>query len=268
MPYVWATAAGYRAMWTTHFRSRETHMADELDELTKEPEELAAPEEPEGEEAEAEEETEVDSEEEPEGETPSPEPEKEEQPWTLAAVLDERQKRQHYEARVAELEKQLEESSTKPPDVLEDQEGFMAHTDQKIDQKLWSMKADLSRDMMQTLKADYPEKEAKFLEMVKDDPTLQSKMLGHPNPARFAYETAEKAMKFEQIQDVDKWEAQKVKELEEKIRKEMEEAAQATQASEAKKSQADVPSLAAASSKGAETATPGDETLEEVFEGR
>ena len=103
------------------------------------------------------------------------------------------------------------------------------------------------------------------MEMVKEDPSLTQKMVQAVNPARFAYDTAKNAVEYQNMQNVDEYKAKLKAEAKEEAKEELVAEAKKAEESEAKKSGADVPSLASASSKRANTATPGDESLEDIF---
>lgn len=202
-------------------------------------------------------------------EPPSPkasETPKEEETWTKAAVLDERRKRQEAEQRLRELE-QKSQKPEETPDWFSDPEKAAQHHSAQIEQRLWQQKVELGQDWMRQQHADYDEMEAKFAEMVQQNPALSAELRKSANPARFAYETAKKAAEYEAMKDVDSYkariEADVRKEVEEKVRKEHEEKLR----KEAEKRAAIDPSLASTSSKGGLTSddyagpTPLDEIL-------
>lgn len=151
-------------------------------------------------------------------ETPARETEKED--WTFAAYRDEKRKRQELEKRLEELEKPKEE--VKAPDVLNDPDGFQQYQSQQLDQKVNNVKAEMSQF--------YAEKEFgkekvqtafnKFSEMVKDNPALYQQALSAVSPYHEIVELVDKAEKFEQMQDIESYEAKLRAEIEQKIRAE------------------------------------------------
>ena len=174
-------------------------------------EETETPEEPPQEEA-------------PEGSTAEPETPKTDKEVPLTALLDERDKRQQYQAQVEELKRQLEEATKTPevmPDVLEDQEGFVAQLESKLIQATKQNRIELSQEMMRITHEDYDAVEGKFVEMAADNHDLARQMAEARNPAKFAYDTVKKAEKLEQLENVDELEAKMRAELEEKVRAEL-----------------------------------------------
>ena len=154
-----------------------------------------------------------DAESEPEASTDAKAKEESEpESWTLKAVLDEREKRQKYEKELAELRKQLEakEEKAKRPDVFEDQDGAFKYLEDRISGIEMQTRFNMSRELMSSLKDDYEQREAQFLELAQQNPALQEQLRGHPNPAKFAYEQAvkaEKAKQLESIGDLDEYKA-------------------------------------------------------------
>lgn len=147
----------------------------------------------------------------------------EEKDWKFAALKDERRKRQELERELEALKAPKEEA--KAPDVLDDPEGYQAFQSEQFDQKVDNVKAEISQF--------YAEKELgkekvaaafeTFSAMVKDNPALYEQAVSSVSPYHEIVEIVNKAEKFEQIQDVDKYEAKIRAEIESKIRAELEE---------------------------------------------
>lgn len=254
----------------------ETDIADSLAEEfgselnAPEGEEVTGEEEsstPEPEETEAQAEEEPEQEEQAEPEKPG-DPQDEEKPWTYHAYKDEREKRQKYEKEVDDLRArlaQLEKSETpERPDVFQDQDGAFSHIEQATKREIDKAKIALSQDFMRAQHADYDEREAQFVELVKENPELAQRLANHANPARFAYETAVKHERLKQLENVEEWEAKKEAEIRARVLAELQAEQSATESKESAKREAITPSLA--SQKSAEgRRKSSSELIEEMF---
>ena len=105
---------------------------------------------------------------------------------------------------------------------------------------------------------DYDAMEANFISLAEENPDLARKMSESANPARFAYETAKKAEKFAEMENVDEWEAKKTAEIESRLREQI--TAEITNSVKAKTEagQSLTPSLAAQRAQGGNTVPPQD----------
>lgn len=151
--------------------------------------------------------TEETQEEETEAETTTAEAETTQEPEEkmvpVAALLDERRKRQ-------ELEKKLE-AETVIPDPIEDPEGYANHIKGESGKSELDLRINLTREFMLDSKEDYAEKEAVFLGLVGEledgvlvsvkDQSLLDKFRQSRNPAKFAYETAIQHLKVQELSD-------------------------------------------------------------------
>lgn len=177
--------------------------------------------------------------------------------WTKSAYLDEKRKRQELEEKLAALEKPRAKDDV---DLFADPEGFKQSLREEMKQEAYSIRSGISREILMENKTDYLEKEAKFLEMAKADPSLAQKVMAHANPAKFAYETAAKQMQLDEIGDPvayrEKLKAEILAELKGSEEKPDKPAKQTTERP---------PSLATASAAGSNTVQP-KKTLEELFE--
>lgn len=191
-----------------------------LDDVLKgvEPEIEAEPEEPVEEQIE-----EVEATAEPEKqEQATPAVAQESESWTKSAVLDERRKRQEAENRIKEMEARFAaQQQVKVPDVFEDPEGYSNFMRSEIQRATLENRVELSEEMMRMQKDDYDQKKDIFVELMKENPSLQQQALKHPMPGRFVYETALKHEKLKQMENVDEFEAKIRAELETKIRAEI-----------------------------------------------
>ena len=158
----------------------------------------------------------------------------------IAALLDEREKRQAAIKELEELRSQLGKQEQKQaPDVFEDPEGFTKHFESQFNEREWNLRCELTAETMRDRYEDYDDMEKKFLELGEQNPELAVKLRQSPNPAKFAYETAKRAIRLDQLENVDEWEAKKTAELEAKIRAEFE----AKQSADTSKSESLSPSL-------------------------
>jgi len=138
----------------------------------------------------------------------------------IAALTDERHKRQEAERKFNELQAQIE-AQTPPPNPIDDPEGALEHLRGEVSKGMWEMKTDLSREMMSGIHSDYAEKEQAFIEMAQTNPALVQQMQAAPNPAKFAYETATKAAELAELQNVDEYKAKLKAELRNELLAEM-----------------------------------------------
>lgn len=156
------------------------------------------------------------------------EEETERESWTIAAVKDERQKRQEAVKRAEELERRIQELESKPedkaerPDIFDDQEGYANSIEQKVNSRLAEARFQMSVDMMQSIHDDFEEVSQVFMEAAKEYPYLKVEAQKAANPAKYVYEQGKKYQQFQQLQDVSGIEAKIRAELEAKIRAELE----------------------------------------------
>lgn len=247
-----------------------------LESLLNDEEETVVSEESEPEEIQAEEETETaetESTGDNEGLPPEPEETKEETTDTgdsfserekafLAKANDEKAKRQA-------LEKELESQKAQPqepdkiPDPVEDPEGYAKYLDNKNAANQWAMRVSISQEMMREKYADYDEKEATFIELIKENPALEGQLQASSNPAKFAYDMAIKHERMAQFDnfdsavsaEVDKQVSAAREQIEAALRKEY----------DAKLKKADLPPSGAKGSLGSDDTIPGEESLTDIL---
>jgi len=211
---------------------------EEVKEEVQEPEVEAKPE-PEAEVAE-----------EPEGLPTEPEKPEKTGEVPIAALLDEREKRQAFEKKYNELLTQQAKPQEPAPDILEDQEGFLKHFTSQMQQERLSDRIELSQEVMRMQHEDYDEAEAAFMQMAQENPELGQQLAAAKLPAKFVYDTVKKAEKLAAMENVDEWEAKKTAELEAKIRAELETKAQAAAKAKADAGESLSPSLTAHRAEG------------------
>ena len=197
--------------------------------------------------------------------TPTDKPESETVP--IAAVIDERRKRQALEQEIAAMKADQEQKPAVPrPDVFEDQDGAFNFLESTIDQKLSQHVIGLSRDMMASAHDDYAEMEQEFVQMAQENPQLTQEMQAHPNPARFAYETAKNRREYKEMQNVGEYREKLTAQIREEERAKI--LAEMKQDKEKETEQSNVahlPNLAKSTASSGGFATPTDESLDEIM---
>ena len=139
----------------------------------------------------------VDETESKEEETTEPTSDKEEAKTVpIAALLDERQKRQQLEGRLEELEKQLPQKD-EAPDPITDPDDYESYIRTKVEKEFndkaaneYTEKVNASRSIMLETEADYVDMEKIFMIMTTTDDTLATQMNASADPAKFAYDAA------------------------------------------------------------------------------
>jgi hypothetical protein len=190
--------------------------------------------------------------------TSSKEEDIEKQDWTLAAVKDERRKRQELEKELESL-KQKQQEPKELPDVFDDQKAFVESIRSEFQQELGNAKLEVARSMMMEFHDDYEAMEAKFIDLAKENPTLRDQAMKEANPAKFAYQQAKKYEEYQKVQDVDAYKEQ----LRNEMRAEIEAEIKGTQQVKAKKASNLTPSLANA--RASDKEVHNSVTLDDLF---
>ena len=114
----------------------------------------------------------------------------------IAALQDERHKRQQLETRLQEIEKQLPKTDEAPDPITEPDE-YESYIRNKVEKEYedraaaeYKEKVEASRSQMLEAETDYIELEKVFMLMTTTDDTLAVQMNASADPARFAYDTA------------------------------------------------------------------------------
>lgn len=123
-------------------------------------------------------------------ETPAAKDDQEQSSVPIAALKDERRKRQELERELAELKKPKPAEPVQRPNAAEDPEGAIQHAETVIEQRLRNERVVSSRNIMVSVKPDYLEKEKIFVELANANPDLVREMHQHESPAMFAYNKA------------------------------------------------------------------------------
>jgi|GEM_PF-1800088 len=118
----------------------------------------------------------------------------------LAALEDERHKRQELQRRMAEVEAQLETHSQSPrPDDNEDPAGAAQWDDASARANDMATRALTSQELMREHHADYDAAEALFIEEANRSPLLLAQFMEHPLPAKFAYDEGKRLLVLREI---------------------------------------------------------------------
>ncbi len=124
------------------------------------------------------------------------------------ALEDERRKRQDYERRLADMERQIQASrqpqrqEAPPPaaDWWTDPEGAARQMQQQQHFAMFETRLALGEEIM-AQRQDYEAAKAAFVEAATADPSLAHKMVQHANPAKFVYEQGRKIHAMREIGD-------------------------------------------------------------------
>lgn len=137
----------------------------------------------------------------------------------LATIKAERGRRQ-------EAERKLQEREVKAPDPAIDPEGYDEFNAARSKQLALDAKIELSQDLMRDSHEDYDAMESTFMSLISEDdgegnlvitdPKLHKQFLSSANPAKFAYQQAQKHLQFEEVTSGDY-----EKSLRERIKKEL-----------------------------------------------
>jgi hypothetical protein len=133
----------------------------------------------------------------------------------IAALRDERKKRQEMERTLQEYVQRLqryEQPAQQPPppppppprpDLFADPDGAINHIAEQLRaenrQEQLRQKVDLSVLYVRDKYPDYQDAETAFLEQCRADPALYDRMLHHPYPAEFAYQVGKRIATLAQI---------------------------------------------------------------------
>lgn len=151
----------------------------------------------------------------------------------IAALRDERTKRQALEQRFAEMERKyqaLEQGraqaeAPRRPDLFENPDGALDFVQQQFQQQLQAERLNWSVASVSAQHEDYAQAEEAFIARVKSDPAgaaLYQRMLSDPNPASFAYREGKKALALGEIgDDPDGYRAKVRAEIEAELRAQM-----------------------------------------------
>lgn len=119
----------------------------------------------------------------------------------LAAVQDERRKRQEAEARLKQYEQQLAQrrEQTPPPDWYAEPDRAAQVMQEQVQYQITQTKVAMSQDWAREHYPDYDALESVFTEAADKQPHLWQQLYQHPNPAKFAYQQAKKINALNEI---------------------------------------------------------------------
>jgi hypothetical protein len=152
----------------------------------------------------------------------------------IAALHDERNKRQKYEQELKELKAKFEQqsnpSSTQqnkqeetPPDFYDKPDERFAFEQKKFEEKLLTERIRMSAALVSAQKTDYVEMTDAFKEAVAQNPALEYQLYSAANPALFAYEQGKKYLQIRDVlTDPEGYRAKIESEVREKLLKEIE----------------------------------------------
>ena len=124
----------------------------------------------------------------------------------LAALLDEREKRQNAQREATALQQRLD-AQTDPDkeatDPFEDFDGAFNERAEGLVRMVNSRFIDLTASLAKSQYSDYDEMETLFLEESKSNPQLITQMEASSNPAEFAYQHAKSKHELEEAGDLD-----------------------------------------------------------------
>ena len=178
---------------------------DFLDDMTQQPAEQVATEEP----ASGLNEAQVETVEKP-PETPAPEvtttPEaREEQTVPIAALKAEREKRQAFEKELAELRAAQQAAPPQPmPEFYEAPEQHMQALEQRATQRLYMALEEQAR----AVHPDYDEVFEEVKAAAQDNPAMQQRIFSAANPALAAYQLGKQLREFKRMEDPVKYRAE------------------------------------------------------------
>lgn len=136
---------------------------------------------------------------EPESASPAP---VEEPALEHPALIGERRRRQEAEARIAELERKVAEVQSPPapvappPSVFEDEEGWQQHfggqvVSQAVSQATLHSELKMSEMLMRQSTPDFDDMKALFVDLARQNPSLEVQALQDPHPWNKAYQIAQ-----------------------------------------------------------------------------
>lgn len=168
----------------------------------------------------------------------------------VAALKNERLKRQQAEEQLKQYQQKYDKDE-QAPDPVEDPEGYKAYVKQQAKDELVNERIETSRNEMLAKHKDYEKMELAFATLKAQDESLHQQMLDHPKPAEFAYKKAKEY--YKSIRD----------EVEKEILAKMQtkvDTKEETEAQKRKKSAVEMPNLTQAASKGSNS-TPVEQEV-------
>ena len=179
----------------------------------------------------------------------------------IAALHDERRKREALTKENEDLKGQLPQDELDAPDMYDDPEGYKRWVREQVRTEDLNERISTSRAQMLEAEEDYGVMEQTFMILAGKDSTLIDKMQASPEPAKFAYDTAKEFANTER------------QKLKDEVRKELlaeqgksDPDPELTEEQKRNKSAVETPNLATAAATEKNTVhVESDEGLDEVF---
>lgn len=190
-----------------------------------------------------------------------------ERAW-LAKSQDEKRKRQEAERELESYrsgKQDTNKSERKPPDPIDDPQGYASYVEHRISEAEWNTRFALSKRLVSRQHDDYEEVEQRFMELAKEDSSLLQKVAHHEFPAEFVYDHVQKHERFQKFDNFDdalkdamdrEWPARE-QALTEKLRKEYE--------AKLNKAESIPPSGADGGSRGSDNTAVSNESLSDIL---
>lgn len=138
-------------------------------------------------------------------------------------VLLEEAARQRGIAEAMQAQGAPQNGAQQEPEVGPDDEfynlGPAAYINQQLQQANKTQRIALSAEFMRSSHDDFDELVGEFMEMVQSDPTLETRAVNSPNPAKFAYDYAKVSRETKDISDPEAYKAKIYREAEERAEK-------------------------------------------------
>ena len=182
--------------------------------------------------------------------------------WSETAYKDEKRKRQELE-RQLEAERAAKQEPVKPPDAIDDPEGYNEYVKGMVGQAEMQATLRVSRAMAKRDDPDFDAKLEKYDELFKAGEVDQSKILSADSPYHAMLEFVNKHERMKKMENIEEWEAQERERIKEEVRKELESEMQ-SKAEKDQKVSAIKPSIANARSSKA-TEESYDASLKELL---
>ena len=195
----------------------------------------------------------------------TPAPEKKSEAWHVSAVMDEREKRQKAEAKLAEYEETHAEQP-EPTSVFTDESKFREEITQNVDNRLTNATLNQSEFFAQREfgKAELAAKVETFKQLAADNPNLAQRFSAAISPYHELVDIVDQHAKLAQMENVDETYAELVAKAKAQALTEIAAEQSAGEIAGAKKREAITPSLAGERSTGG-TQPSGDESLDSIL---
>lgn len=158
---------------------------------------------------------------------PTPEEPQEAKHAPITALLDEREKRQKYEAEARRLQQQLEQLSQKQepaPDFFDNPDQAVQHHLAQMQADQWNRTLNASKYRVARSVGDadlVDQAEQAFSQAVQANPSLYVEFQNHPEPYDYVVEWHKKQQFMAEVKDPDQWKEAQMQVLREQIKAEL-----------------------------------------------